>query len=121
MADWGKLRYVDSGDTEKLKLLELVRSQNGEKVVRITSLMFVAMMSAIEAVAKMADRNKPSVVGIVLQGKQRLYLRKIIEASADRGLITADQQKLWDGLFRLRNCLVHNDGRADEDFQIKIS
>jgi hypothetical protein len=91
--------------------IDQARQQNSERLTHIGKSLFVEVMSACEFQAKEANKAYLSVLEIT---KSRPYLSDIIHRSKVRGLVAEDVKLLWDGCFKIRNCLVHNNGVADE-------
>lgn len=88
-----------------------IRHENGERVVLITKTLVIMSLSAFEFGAKQAVLTRP---GKVEFAGGRIYLPKIMHASVQAGLIGPETCTCWEGLTKLRNCLVHNNGIADE-------
>jgi predicted nucleic acid-binding protein len=96
---------------------EATRQENAERVMLVTKSAFIMCLSGFEFSAKQALTRYP---GRLQLPAGRIYLRAIMRASAKKGLITADTDNLWTGAIAVRNCLVHNNGIADEDAEYKF-
>ena len=91
------------------------QDQETERVMVVTRGLFTDVMSSIEKAAKdclpaywMNDIKEKA-----LQKNSYLYLRYIIYASAEKGLVTKEQLKEWDAVFLMRNLVIHNNSEAD--------
>ena len=97
-------------------------SQEVERVMIATRGLFTDTMSSIEKAAKdcipaywMNDiRDK------ALESSSYLYLRYIIYASAEKGLVSQKQLKEWDSVFLMRNLVMHNNSVADRSMVFEL-
>jgi hypothetical protein len=87
------------------------RGENNDRLVLIGKSNFILGMSGLEFAAKNANAKFPNVLGFK---EKRIYLRDIINESTTKGLVDANSSSLWQGAIKIRNCLVHNNGLADE-------
>ena len=90
-------------------------SQETERVMIITRGLFTDTMSSIEKAAKdcIPAYWMNDIKDIALKKNSYLYLRYIIYASAEKGLVTQDQLKEWEAVFLMRNLVIHNNSEAD--------
>jgi hypothetical protein len=93
------------------------RHENAGRVMLITKSSFVMCLSALEFSAKQALIGYPDRLPLPAG---RIYLRRIMSASAEEGLITAHAGDLWAGAIAVRNCVVHNNGIADKDAEYEF-
>ena len=56
-----------------------------------------------------------------LKNGKYVFLSKIIDAASNRNLLTQEETKYWNYIIHIRNCLVHNAGKSDKDFENLIS
>lgn len=101
---WSKLPATAVADPEQ------TRHENGERVMLITKTLFIQSMSGVEFSAKDGLTRFP---GRLPPLTGRIYLRRIIEASATSGYIAPADVDLWVGAVEVRNTLVHNNGIAE--------
>jgi hypothetical protein len=93
------------------------RQENAERVITITKAVFILTLSAMEFGAKQALAGEPSKLPL---GGDRVYLRRIIAKSREKGWLPIADETGWRGVIELRNTLVHNNGIAEttEDFAL---
>ena len=72
-------------------------------------MIFVSSMSIFEHTAKLYHIQNPNKLGAMTG---RIYLRRIMDKSKDNKVIYKKDYNLWEGLIKLRNSLVHNNGIA---------
>ena len=96
--------------------------QETERVIIVTRGLFTDTMSSIEKAAKdclpaywMNDIKEKA-----LEKNTYLYLRNIISASAEKGLITKEQHANWESLFLMRNLVLHNNSVADRSMIYQV-
>jgi len=87
------------------------KDENGERLVRIQKWAFISIMSSFEVTAKKIALKETSTFGAF---KGRPYLKKIMQRSFDKGLISQENLHLWKGAIELRNLLVHNNGISEK-------
>lgn len=90
---------------------EKSRAENASRVISIQRLIFIEIMSCFEFSAKQIVLPKRQTFGEI---RGRIYLSKIMEESQKIGILTQDQLTQWNGVIRLRNSLVHNNGISEE-------
>ena len=90
-------------------------SQETERMMIVTRGLFTDVMSSIEKTAKdcipaywMNDIKEKA-----LQNNSYLYLRYIIYASAEKGLVSKEQLKQWEAVLLMRNLVMHNNSESD--------
>lgn len=105
-AIWSKVASVPPAE------LARSRQENAERVTLVSKALFVLSMSGFEFSAKAAMAVRP---GKIVTPRGRIYLRDIMRASQDRGLIDSALGTLWEGAIRTRNNLVHNNGIAENN------
>jgi hypothetical protein len=114
-AAWGAL----SANGLSVAEIERKREENKQRLGMIGKHLFISSMSAAEFAAKRTVAAYPLLLDIRKKG--RLYLGDIISRSVDQLLVDAPTKELWDGAIRTRNCVVHNNGIADETREWKYS
>jgi hypothetical protein len=97
--------------TTKCSSIEEARKENAERVILIQKLIFIQSMSAIEYCCKNYVKTNPKKIS---QIKSRIYLRRIMEESKNRGIVSDLEFTLWEGAIELRNSLVHNNGISEK-------
>ena len=97
-------------------------AQETERVMIVTRGLFTDVMSSIEKAAKdcipaywMNDIREKA-----LENNSYLYLRYIIYASAEKGLVSKDQLKDWDSVFLMRNLVIHNNSVSDRSMIFEL-
>lgn len=97
-------------------------SQELERLMIVTRGLFTDTMSSIEKAAKdcipaywMNDIKEKA-----LENSSYLYLRYIIYASAEKGLVSQKQLKEWDSVFLMRNLVMHNNSVADRSMVFEL-
>lgn len=102
---WGSLTSTACSSAE------LTRAQNGERVIMLQKMSFIEVMSSFEYSAKKIVLSNPSTFGGF---SGRIYLSLIMKRSFEKGLIGQATLDRWNGLIKLRNSLVHNNGISEE-------
>ena len=97
-------------------------AQETERVMIVTRGLFTDVMSSIEKAAKdcipaywMNDIREKA-----LENNSYLYLRYIIYASAEKGLVSKEQLKDWDSVFLMRNLVIHNNSVSDRSMIFEL-
>ena len=97
-------------------------AQETERVMIVTRGLFTDVMSSIEKAAKdcipaywMNDIKEKA-----LENNSYLYLRYIIYASAEKGLVSKEQLKDWDSVFLMRNLVIHNNSVSDRSMIFEL-
>jgi hypothetical protein len=101
---WSQVIVANAGEIERS------RQENAQRVIMATQNMFIHCMSSIEFGAKQALALHPGLIPLT---GSRIYLRRIIESSNERGFVADEDKSLWLGAVEVRNCLIHNNGIAD--------
>ena len=91
------------------------KTQETERIMIVTRGLFTDTMSSIEKGAKdcIPAYWMNDIKELALKDNSYLYLRYIIYASAQKGLVTPEQLKKWDAIFLMRNLVIHNNSEAD--------
>jgi hypothetical protein len=89
-----------------------------ERIVECTKALFIFSLSSVEYVLKEAAKAHPRVLELNFGTRQ--YLPGIMGKSHGVGLIDIEAKLRWDGLAKFRNCLVHNNGNADENLTVNF-
>ena len=86
-----------------------------ERIVTVTKDMFVDTVSSIEKASKDCVNvyRESGLKEKSMEGRNYLYLRNIIAASADLGYITEDSLGEWEDVLTMRNLVTHNNSVAD--------
>jgi len=97
-------------------------AQEMERMMIVTRGLFIDVMSSIEKAAKdcipaywMNDIKEKA-----LKKNSYLYLRYIIYASAEKGLVSEKQLKEWDSVFLMRNLVIHNNSESDRSMIFEL-
>ncbi|TFG78124.1 MAG: hypothetical protein E4H21_01115 [Thermodesulfobacteriales bacterium] len=93
--------------------IEQIKDENGQRIKQVQKIIFVSSMSSFEYVAKEYHKIHPTKLGGITRRNGRIYLRNILEKSAEIDLIEEEQHKLWNGLLNFRNMIVHNNAISD--------
>ncbi len=89
--------------------------QEMERIMVVTRGLFIDTMSSIEKAAKdcIPAYWMNDIKDRALKDNSYLYLRYIIYASAEKGLVTQEQLKEWDNILLMRNLVIHNNSESD--------
>ncbi len=98
------------------------KTQETERIMIVTRGLFTDTMSSIEKAAKdcIPAYWMNDIKELALRDNSYLYLRYIIYASAEKGLVTPEQLKKWDSIFLMRNLVIHNNSEADRSEVFEI-
>ena len=104
---WGSEAFPEVDDKIEGELVE--------RVITVTRDMFVDVVSMIEKASKDAVGiySKSEIREVSMEGKNHLYLRTIIEATANLGLINEVTFEEWDDILVMRNLAAHNNSISD--------
>ena len=115
---WSDIKPTSSKNVEKAK------EENAQRVTLIQKMSFIEIMSFFEFFSKRIVQER-SKFG---RFSGNIYLSKIMSKKRDIGLIDDTKLNLWDGVIRLRDSLVHNNGISEEtatysypDFIIQVT
>jgi hypothetical protein len=100
--------------TTNTNSVEGARIENRERILLIQKMTFISILSSVEYCFKDYIRTFPKKIGECKDSTGRVYLSSIINTSHLSDLISDSDFELWNGLIHLRNCLVHNNGVAQE-------
>ena len=93
-------------------------------MLRVMRMGFIETISRIEFYSKKRLKESKQSFFKELQKKQnqgkRIYFSNIIEDAVDADKISKEDKKFWDYILQIRNCLVHNGGISDKDFETMI-
>jgi hypothetical protein len=101
--------------------IAILRDENAQRLVMLSKTVFTWSLSGMEYAAKRALAKYPSVIPLKKKKGARIYLRDIIEASGDAGLIEAAKRPLWLGANTIRNKVVHNNGVGEGNAKWEFS
>ena len=101
---------------------EDVSQQETERLMIVTRGLFTDTMSSIEKAAKdcLPAYWMNDIKEAALKGNSYLYLRYIIYASADKGLVSEKELKEWENVFLMRNLVIHNNSVADRSMVFEM-
>jgi len=102
---------------------EEVGSEMVERIITVTKNLFVDVVSMIEKTSKEAVDLYPNT-GIrkrALDNRNFLYLRNIIQATCELGLISKKEFGEWDDILVMRNLAAHNNSVSDRSKKFEIS
>ncbi len=90
-------------------------TQETERVMIVTRGLFIDVLSSIEKAAKdcIPAYWMNDIKEAALKDNSYLYLRYIIYASAEKGLVSEDRLKEWEAVLLMRNLVIHNNSEAD--------
>ena len=115
---WSDIKPTSSKNVEKAK------EENAQRVTLIQKMSFIEIMSSFEFFSKRIVQER-SKFG---RFSGNIYLSKIMSKTRDIGLIDDTKLNLWDGVIRLRDSLIHNNGISEEtatykypDFIIRVA
>jgi len=96
--------------------VEEARRENWERCNELLKAFFIMSMSSIEysAKASLARYGHHPLASSLARHKGRfLYLSHIIDNSTVEHLVDGSVQRDWNGLIAIRNCVVHNNAKAE--------
>jgi len=90
-------------------------TQDAERMMIVTRGLFTDTMSSIEKAAKdcIPAYWMNDIKELALKDNSYLYLRYIIYASAEKGLVSKNELKTWDDVLLMRNLVIHNNSVSD--------
>ena len=101
---------------------EDAESQELERLMIVTRGLFTDTISSIEKAAKdcIPAYWMNDIKDMALKSSSYLYLRYIIYASAEKGLVSKEELKEWDSLFLMRNLVIHNNSVTDRSMIFEL-
>ena len=83
---------------------------------------FIEILSSIDYQSKEQLRTTKKqefekLKKILESDKKYVYLSNIVYTALRKNLITQEESNYWDYILHIRNCLVHNAGKSNEDFE----
>jgi len=85
---------------------------------------FIEILSAIDYQSKeqLRTTTKPEFNKLKkkLEEEKYVFVSKIVDTASNNNLITDEEAKYWNYIIYIRNCLVHNAGKSDKDFETLI-
>jgi len=101
---------------------EEVGSEMAERIITVTKNLFVDIVSMVEKTSKEAVDLYPGT-GIrkkALDNRNFLYLRNIVQAASDLGIISKKEFREWDDILVMRNLAAHNNSVSDRSKKFEI-
>ncbi|MBP3385769.1 MAG: hypothetical protein J6K69_02815 [Candidatus Methanomethylophilaceae archaeon] len=94
-----------------------------ERIVTVTRDMFVDTVSSIEKAAKDSVKayKRSMLREKSMEGRNYLYLRNIIAASAEMSYISKEDFQEWEDILVMRNLVTHNNSVADRSKVFEIN
>ena len=86
-------------------------SEKTQRIILIQKMSFIEILSALEFDSKKIVHNNQAIFGSF---SGRIYLGGIMKRSFNKGLIDGKKLNQWNGVIKLRNTLVHNNGISEE-------
>jgi len=98
-------------------------TQETERVMIVTRGLFIDVLSSIEKAAKdcIPAYWMNDIKEAALKDNSYLYLRYIIYASAEKGLVSEDRLKEWEAVLLMRNLVIHNNSEADRSAVFELN
>lgn len=112
---WGSDRWDGRGLDE-----EQMGAEMTDRILTITKGLFVDVMSIVEKGCKSMVTQDEGLRTLALQGRRFLYLRDVMGASQQMGIISDAALKEWDDLITVRNLVVHNNSIADRSCRLSL-
>lgn len=102
---------------------EDINSELVERIITVTKNLFVDVVSMIEKTAKETLEMYPAndLKRKALENRNYLYLRNILQASSDSGLISEEDLEEWDDILVMRNLVAHNNSVSDRSKKFMVS
>lgn len=94
-----------------------------ERIVTVTKNLFADIVSMVEKTSKEAvDIYKDTGIRRkALDNRNFLYLRNIVQATCDLGLISKKEFEEWDDVLIMRNLVTHNNSVSDRSKKFMVS
>ncbi|MFA7342289.1 MAG: hypothetical protein WCY65_03880 [Candidatus Methanomethylophilaceae archaeon] len=112
---WGSDRWEGRGMDD-----EQMGAEMTDRILTITKGLFVDVMSIVEKGSKSMVTGDEGLRSLASQGRRFLYLRDIMGASQQEGIISDAASREWDDLITVRNLVVHNNSIADRSYRLSI-
>lgn len=90
--------------------IDHARKENGERIIMIENMVFIHIMSSVEFCLKQYVVDNPQKIGRL---KDKAHLIEIVKRSKSEGVLTESEFLRWEGVIKLRNVIVHNNGISD--------
>ena len=102
---------------------EEVGGEMMERIITVTKNLFADIVSTIEKTSKEAVSMylDTGVKKKALDNRSFLYLRNIIQASAELKIISDSEFAEWDDILVMRNLITHNNSVSDRSKKFEIS
>jgi len=99
-----------------------VGSEMAERIITVTKDLFIDIVSMIEKTSKEAVDLYPwtGIRKKALDNRNFLYLRNIIQATCDLGIISKKEFGEWDDILVMRNLAAHNNSVSDRSKKFEI-
>jgi hypothetical protein len=97
-------------------------TQETERLMIVTRGLFTDTVSSIEKAAKdcITAYWMNDIKDIAMKENSYLYLRYIIYASAEKGLVSKEELRDWESIFLMRNLVIHNNSVADRSMIFEL-
>lgn len=94
-----------------------------ERIVTVTKNLFVDVVSAIEKTARetLDMYRDRTMKDRAMRDRNYLYLRNILQASTEYGMVSSDTFREWDDILVLRNLVAHNNSVSDRSKRLMVS
>jgi hypothetical protein len=94
-----------------------------ERIVTVTKNLFVDVVSTVEKTSKEAVTiySLEKLKDISMKNSNYMYMRNILSASQELGLIDKAAMEEWDDIMVMRNLVAHNNSMSDRSKKFTIS
>ena len=94
-----------------------------ERIVTVTKNLFVDIVSTVEKTSKeaVAIYSLERLKDISMKNSNYMYMRNILSASQELGLISKETMGEWDDIIVMRNLVAHNNSMSDRSKKFTIS
>jgi len=94
-----------------------------ERIITVTKNLFVDVVSTIEKTSKEAVTiySLEKLKDISMKNSNYLYMRNILSASQELGLVSKETMEEWDDVIVMRNLVAHNNSMSDRSKKFIIS
>ena len=102
---------------------EDVGEEMTERIITVTKNLFSDIVSSIEKTSKesVSLYQDSEVRRVSLNNRSFLYLRNIVQATFELGLMTKTEFEEWDDILVMRNLVTHNNSISDRSKRFVIS